>query len=61
MSLKLVCANLFSKLIPINLKHAAASTNNFHTTAIAAGKINRMKDRKEMMRTVSQIFANEFN
>lgn len=52
MSLKLVCENLFSKLKPIKLKHVTTSTSNFHTTAIAAGKINRMKDRTAMLRTV---------
>ncbi|XP_031628296.1 28S ribosomal protein S11, mitochondrial [Contarinia nasturtii] len=48
MSFKLICGGLVSKLSQLSLTHV----NNFHTTAIAAGKINRMKDRKSMLKTV---------
>lgn len=52
MSLKLICENLFSKLKPLNLKNVAVSTSHFHTTPVSAGKINRMKDRTALLRTV---------
>lgn len=52
MSLKLICERLFPKLNSIGLKNVTPLANNFHTSAIAAGKINRMKDRTAMLRTV---------
>lgn len=50
MSLKLLCEGVFSKLSQLSLKNV----NGFHTSAIAAGKINRMKDRKSMLKTVGK-------
>lgn len=52
MSFKLICESLFTKLNPIHLKNVSSYASNFHTSAIAAGKINRMKDRTAMLRTV---------
>lgn len=51
MSFKLICESLFSKLNPTSLKNVTGASN-FHTSAIVAGKINRMKDRTAMLRTV---------
>lgn len=52
MSLKLICENFFTKLKPINLKNVVSMSNGIHTSAIASGKINRMKDRTALLRTV---------
>lgn len=53
MSFKFICENLCSKLKAINLKNVTTlPVNSLHTSAVAAGKINRMKDRKSLMRTV---------
>lgn len=52
MSFKLICENLFTKLKPINLKNVASPSNSIYTSAIACGKINRMKDRTALLRTV---------
>lgn len=52
MSLKLICGNLIPKFQLLNLKNVMPPTLNLHTTAIASGKINRMKDRTSMLRTV---------
>lgn len=53
MSFKLICENIFTKLKPLNLKNVITSTtNSIHTSAIASGKINRMKDRTALLRTV---------
>lgn len=52
MSLKLICEGLISKFKPINLQNVMSTTRNLHTTAIASGKINRMRDRTTMLRTV---------
>lgn len=51
MSFKFICESLFSKFKPFNIQNVV-SANNFHTTAIAGGKINRFKDRTSMLRTV---------
>lgn len=52
MSLKLICGGLISKFQALNVKNVVLPTKNLHTTAIASGKINRMKDRTSMLRTV---------
>lgn len=52
MSFKLICERLFLKINPVGLQNVTSLANNFHTSAIAAGKINRMKDRTAMLRTV---------
>lgn len=53
MSLKLICGSLFTKLNPISMKNVI-SISRFHTSAMAAGKINRFKDRTAMLRTVNK-------
>lgn len=50
MSMKLFCETLFSKLLTINPKNVCAKS--IHTSAIASGKINRMRSRSEMLKTV---------
>ena len=52
MSLKLICGGLIPKFQALNLKNVILPTVNLHTTAIASGKINRMKDRSALLRTV---------
>lgn len=52
MSLKLICGGLASKFQALSLKNVVLPAANFHTTAIASGKINRMRDRTSMLRTV---------
>lgn len=52
MSLRLVCGGLALKFQALNLKNVVLPAVNLHTTAIAPGKINRMKDRTSMLRTV---------
>lgn len=52
MSLKLICGGLASKFQALNLKNVVLPAASLHTTAIASGKINRMKDRTTMLRTV---------
>lgn len=52
MSFKLICESLFSKINPICLRNVTSGVSNIHTSAVAAGKINRMKDRTAMLRTV---------
>lgn len=52
MSLKLICGGLASKFQALSLKNVVLPAVNLHTTAIASGKINRMKDRTSMLRTV---------
>lgn len=57
MSLKLICGNLIPKFQSFGLKNVILPTlnlkfNHLHTSAIASGKINRMKDRTAMLRTV---------
>ena len=34
------------------MKNVTSGVSNIHTSAVAAGKINRMKDRTAMLRTV---------
>lgn len=52
MSLKLFCSSLIPKFQALHLKNVVQPAVNMHTTAIASGKINRMKDRTSMLRTV---------
>lgn len=52
MSLKLICGGLISKFQTLNIKNVVVPATSLHTTAIASGKINRMKDRTTMLRTV---------
>lgn len=52
MSLKLICGNLLPKFQLFSLNNVMQPTLNLHTTAIASGKINRMKDRTAMLKTV---------
>lgn len=52
MSFKLICESLFTKLNSVSLKNVTSGASNFHTSAVAAGKINRMKDRTALLRTV---------
>lgn len=52
MSLKLICGSLIPKFQALNLKNVVLPATNIHTTAIASGKINRMRDRTSMLRTV---------
>lgn len=51
MALKIICGNFipkFGSLSPINV----ISSANFHTSSALAGKINRVRSRSEMLRTV---------
>lgn len=50
MSVKTFCGTFFNKFLAINAKNIYAK--NIHTSAIACGKINRMRSRSEMLKTV---------
>lgn len=52
MSFRLICEHLFSKLNQTKLKSVTSCASSFHTSAVAAGKINRMKDRTALLRTI---------
>lgn len=49
MYFKLICENLFSKLN--QTKSVTSCASGFHSSAVLAGKINRMKDRTALLRT----------
>lgn len=52
MSFRLICEHLFSKLNQTKLKSVTSCASSFHTSTVAAGKINRMKDRTALLRTI---------
>lgn len=52
MFLKTICTDLVSKLSATTFQNAVSAPMNFHKSAVVAGKINRMKDRTAMLRTV---------
>lgn len=51
MSLNIICGNLFPKLVSTLPKNVVSSLN-LHTSYALAGKINRERDRKEMLKSV---------
>lgn len=51
MSLRIICGNLIPKLIPF-VPRNVVSAMEFHTSFALAGKINRIRSRSEMLKTV---------
>lgn len=51
MSLKIFCSNILSKIVASQSQNVFASSS-LHTSSRLSGKINRMKDRTAMLRTV---------